>query len=340
MELLSLINKRDNEFPKKIIMSIKLRLLLWYINTFRKVDFTIPPAQMRKDNAKSLPLFRKILDYTPIELHEIRDEHIPMRDGEMIRIRIYRPSSAQHLPLIVYFHGGGFVLRSIESHDLVCRRLSRENQAIVVSVDYRLAPECKFPIPHQDCYDAAVWTANHADQLGANANELTVMGDSAGGNLAAVVSILARDLGGPNIKKQVLIYPTVDARLTHPSIDTYASGYFLTKPLMQWFVNHYTNEEEDIYNPLMSPLLTDDLSGLPPAFVCTAAYDPLKDEGVAYAERLQAAGNQVVFKEYPHVIHGFFNMPRISKESLEAHQDVRAFLRPVIIPSSSSDERP
>lgn len=307
-------------------MSIKLRLLLWYINTFRKKDLSIPPAQMRKENAKALPLFQKILDYKPIELAEIRDEQIPMRDGEKIRIRLYRPSSRQNLPLIVYYHGGGFVLRSIESHDLVCRRLSRGNQALVVSVDYRLAPEAKFPIPHQDCYDATVWIANHAQELGANPAELTVMGDSAGGNLAAVVSILARDLGGPKIKQQVLIYPTVDARLNHPSIETYGSGYFLTKPLIQWFVEQYKRTEEDIYNPLMSPLLTENLSDLPPAFVCTAAKDPLKDEGEAYAQRLEAEGNRVVFKEYPHVIHGFFNMPKISKESLETHEDVRDFL--------------
>lgn len=307
-------------------MSIKLRLLLWYINTFKKVDLTIPPAQARKDNAKVLGRFRKIIDYAPIELAEIRDEQIPMRDGEKIRIRIYRPSDQQNLPLIVYYHGGGFVLRSIESHDFVCRRLCQENQAVVVSVDYRLAPEYKFPVPHQDCYDATLWVAKHAHQLGANAEELTVMGDSAGGNLATVVSILARDLGGPAIKNQVLIYPTVDARLNHPSIDTYGEGYFLTKPLIKWFVNHYKNTEADIYDPLMSPLLTEDLSKLPPAFVCTAANDPLKDEGAAYAKRLKEAENHLVFKEYPNVIHGFFNMPKISKEALEAHQDVRAFL--------------
>lgn len=307
-------------------MSIKLRLLLWYINTFKKTDFSISPAQMRLDNAKALPLFQKILDEKPIELADIRDAHIPMRDGEKIRIRIYRPSTSQDLPLIVYYHGGGFVLRSIESHDLVCRRLSRDNQAVVVSVGYRLAPEYKFPIPHQDCYDATVWAVDHADQFGANPAELTVMGDSAGGNLATVVSILARDLGGPKIRKQVLIYPSTDARLDHPSMETFGKGYFLTKPLIQWFLDNYKQTEADILNPLMSPLLTEDVSNLPPAFVCTAAFDPLKDEGKAYAKKLEAAGNQVFFKEYPNVIHGFFNMPSISKECLEAHRDIRDFM--------------
>lgn len=307
-------------------MSIKLRLLLWYVHTFKKVDLNMPPSQMREENAKSQAFIQKIIDYKAIELPEIRDEQIPVRDGSKIRIRIYRPSDKQDLPLIVFYHGGGFVLRSVESHDLVCRRLCRDNQAVVVSVDYRLAPEHKFPTPHQDCYDATVWIAEHAAQLGANADELTVMGDSAGGNLAAVVSILARDLGGPKIKKQVLIYPTTDARMNHPSIDTYSEGYFLTKPLMQWFVNHYKRTDEDILSPLMSPFLAEDLSNLPPAYVSTAAFDPLKDEGEAFAKRLEDAGNEVFFKEYPNVIHGFFNMPKISKESLESYQDVKAFL--------------
>ncbi|MEM8892212.1 MAG: alpha/beta hydrolase [Bacteroidota bacterium] len=308
-------------------MSLKLRLLLWYVNTFKKTDLTVPPAEMRKENARLLGRFQKIIDYAPIELDEIRDEQVPVRDGEQIRIRIYRPSEKQDLPLIVFYHGGGFVLRSIESHDLICRRLARDNQAVVVSVDYRMAPEHKFPGPHQDCYDATAWIAKHAAQFGANADDLTVMGDSAGGNLATVVSILARDLGGPDIKRQVLIYPCTDARLQHPSIDTFAEGYFLTRPLMQWFVDHYKSSEADVLNPLMSPFLTEDLSNLPPVFICTAALDPLKDEGAAYAKRLEEAGNQVNFKEYPNVIHGFFNMPRISKETLEAHGDVQEFFK-------------
>ena len=137
---------------------------------------------------------------------------------------------------------------------------------------------------------------------------------------------LARDLEGPRISKQVLIYPSTDARLDHPSINTFGTGYMLSKPLIEWFLDNYKQTDADIHNPLMSPLLTKDVSNLPPAFICTAAFDPLKDEGEAYAKKLKAAGNQVVFKEYPHVIHGFFNMPKISKEALDAHQDIRDFL--------------
>lgn len=307
-------------------MNLKLKALLWYLNNFKKEDLTIPPAKIRKENAKELPRFLKLLDFAPIELFAVKDEMVTMRDGEEIRVRIYNPTEQKDLPLIIFFHGGGFVTRTIESHDLVCRRLSHLNQAVVVSVDYRLAPEFKFPIPHQDCYDATLWIADNARQLGGDPKQITVMGDSAGGNLATVVSILSRDLNGPKIKNQVLIYPTVDARLNHPSIDKFGKGYFLTKPLMQWFLDHYRSKEDDIYNPLMSPLLTENLSDLPPAFVFTAAYDPLKDEGVAYAKKLEAAGNQVVFKEYPNVIHGFINMPKISKECLEAHEDIKEYL--------------
>ncbi len=308
-------------------MTIKLRLLLWYLNVFSKDDLSVSPAKIREENAKTLPRMLKLVDYSPIKLAAIKDEQIEMRDGKKNRVRIYHPSQEKNLPLIVYFHGGGFVVRTIESHDLICRRLCRDNQAIVISVDYRLAPEYKFPIPHQDCYDATVWAAENALKLGANTDQLTVMGDSAGGNLATIVSILARDNRGPAIKNQVLIYPTVDARLNHPSIDKFGSGYFLSLPRMHWYRDQYINKKEDVLNPLMSPLLTADLSNLPPAFVCTAAYDPLKDEGEAYAIRLKEEGNQVVFKEFPNVIHGFFNMPKLFKECLEAHRNIQSFLK-------------
>lgn len=307
-------------------MSIRLRLLLFYLNLVGVSKPPRSPQQARITQHKQLNLYFRLLDYTPIPLFDIKDEKVPMRDGSHIRVRIYRPSPARDLPLIVFYHGGGFVFRSIESHDLVCRRLSQNNQAVVVSVDYRLAPEFKFPVPHQDCYDALVWASSRAGQLGANADQLTVMGDSAGGNLATVVSILSRDAGGPAIKNQVLVYPSTDARMQHPSITRYAKGYFLTRELMSWFLDHYKNSKEDVLNPLMSPLLAKDLSRLPDALVLTAQYDPLKDEGEAYAKRLETAGNRVVFKEFPNVIHGFFNMPKISRECLDAHQAIREFL--------------
>ena len=272
----------------------------------------------------------KLIDFPAVEMHDVQDMTITMRDGVDIPIRIYIPSASKNRPVFVFYHGGGFVTRSIESHDKACRRLAKVNDMVVVSVGYRLAPEYKFPIPHQDCYDATVWVANHAEEFGCDTNKIIVGGDSAGGNLATIVSILARDLKGPNIAYQVLIYPTTDARMGFPSINTYAKGYFLTKGMMNWFVDRYMRTEADKLNPLMSPYLTKDLSNLPPAFVCTAEYDPLKDEGEAYANRLKEAGNTVNFKEYKGMIHGFLNIPKIThKGTFALHQDIQNALKAV-----------
>lgn len=272
------------------------------------------------------PMVDKIVEYKAVPMHNVEDRTIEMRDGASITVRIYHPSQKKNLPIIVYYHGGGFVLRNLDTHDKACRRLAQYNEAIVVSVGYRLAPEFKFPIPVHDCYDATVWAAEHAKDLGANPDQLIVAGDSAGGNLATVVSTLARDLNGPKIVFQILIYPTTDARLCHKSIDTYGKNYLLTKELMHWFVDQYKSKEEDILNPLMSPFLQADLSNLPPAFIGTAEYDPLKDEGEAYAKRLQEAGNEVFFKEYKGVIHAFFNLGKITKQTFTMNEDIQQSL--------------
>ena len=308
-------------------MSFKLRLLLFYLNYFAKDNLSTPPDQIRISDQKELPKYLRIVENAPESLFEVRDQKIKVRDDQEITLRIYRPNDGQNLPLIIYYHGGGFVLRSLDSHDYVCRRISKMNNAVVVSVDYRLAPENKFPIPHQDCYDATVWAVENSDFLNISRQEVTVMGDSAGANLASVVSILARDNNGPEIKNQVLIYPCCDSSKKYESEKNYAKGYFLTTERMDWFTDHYIREEQDVFNPLVSPVLTEDLSDLPRAFVFTAEYDPLKDEGHAYAQRLEEAGNEVLYKEYPNVIHGFFNMPKISKECGMANQDIRTFLQ-------------
>ncbi|MCB0755107.1 MAG: alpha/beta hydrolase, partial [Flavobacteriales bacterium] len=244
-------------------------------------------------------------------MEKVENLEIPVRDGSQIPVRIYRPTQEENLKTIVFYHGGGFVLRDIESHDDLCRRIAKKTGALVISVGYRLAPEYKFPIPVYDCYDALLWASSNAAAYGGNPKDLVVMGDSAGGNLATVTSILSRDENGPKIAKQVLIYPAADARLNHPSIDKFKDGYLLTKDMMHWFVDHYAKTPEDKLNPLMSPLLTEDLSNLPSAFVSTSDHDPLKDEGEAYYAKLLAAGNQAIFKEYKNTIHGFANIPRI-----------------------------
>lgn len=310
-------------------MSFKLRLLLFYVHRITKATTygDLLPPQIREENKKQAEQIEHLFDFPPIELANIEDRTIEMRDGVAIPIRIYQPNKKQNLPLIVFFHGGGFVLRSIDSHDKACRRFAKISEAVVVSVGYRLAPEHKFPIPTEDAYDATLWVAEHAKSLGGDPDNLILMGDSAGGNLSAVTSIQARNLGKPKIAKQILIYPALDARLNHPSMETLGYDYFLTKELVEWFVNHYKRTDEDILNPMMSPLLTKDLSNLPPALVLTCSLDPLKDEGEAYADRLSAAGNQVYFTEYKDVIHAFMNMPKIMKEVYDLHDDVRDFIQ-------------
>lgn len=304
----------------------KLRVLLWIKGQNGIGTLDLSPEENREINRKELKKLGNLIDFPPIKMTRIRNREIEMRDGHKIPIRIYNPSEKTDLPLIVYYHGGGFVLRDIDSHDRVCRRVAKVNEAVVVSVGYRLAPEWKFPTPHRDCFDATVWASENAKNLDANPEKLIVMGDSAGGNLATVVSKLARNTGSPKIAAQVLVYPTADARLNHPSIEKYAEGYLLTKELIQWFVNHYKNKDEDVLDPNMSPLLEKDLSNMPPAFILTAEFDPLKDEGKAYADKLKAAGNEVVYKDYGGMVHAFFNLPRLTKRALTAHEDIRVFL--------------
>ena len=312
-------------------MPFKIRLLLWWIRLTEKTPtYELPAATARRISKETLEAANKFLDFPPIKLFAVKNQTVKARDGYDIPIRIYQPIEGENLPIIVFYHGGGFVIRDIDSHDGACRRLSRDNQAIVVSVDYRLAPEYKFPIPHQDCYDATVWVSENAEKIGGDANRLVVMGDSAGGNLATVVAQIAKEENGPAICYQVLIYPTTDARMNHPSIEQFSEGYLLTKPLMQWFLNHYKRTNEDIYNPRMSPLLCRDLSDMPPAFIITAEFDPLKDEGIAYAHRLKQAGVEVRHTDYKGLIHAFFNMPKLHKSCLRAYDEIKEVLKPVL----------
>lgn len=311
-------------------MPLRLRLLLFYLNHIAKqLDYSkLDAPTVRKINQSEFHKVDRLIDFPPEAMTKVWDEEIPVRDGTNIPVRVYQPVEEDNLPLIVFYHGGGFVTRSIDTHDKACRRIAKQNRAVVVSVGYRLAPEFKFPIPVYDCYDACCWAAGEAERLGADAGKLVVMGDSAGGNLAAVACILARDNNGPEIQAQVLIYPTVDGRLISPTIDQYAKGYLLTKPLMQWFVNHYRRTEEDTHDPLMSPILTENLAGLPPAYISTAEYDPLKGEGADYYRRLQEAGNPAFYREYKGVIHAFLNLPKITvKASQQMMDDIRQFLQ-------------
>ncbi|NWH09437.1 MAG: alpha/beta hydrolase [Alphaproteobacteria bacterium] len=226
-----------------------------------------------------------------------------------IPVRVYTPMGAGNVvPALVYFHGGGFVIGNRDTHDALCRQLANESGFRVFSVDYRLAPEHPFPAAVEDAFAAVQWVETKAAELGIDPNSIAVAGDSAGGNLAAVVCQMAKAKGAPNIGFQLLIYPTTQARADTPSMKAFSQGYLLEKQSMDWFYNCYIPKDTDISDPRLSPLLASDLSGLPRAYIVTAGFDPLKDEGRAYADKLNRAGVAAVYVDYPDMIHGFFNM--------------------------------
>ena len=228
-----------------------------------------------------------------------------------VPIRIYTPAGTGAHPALVYFHGGGWVLCNLDTHDGTCRSLCNQAGCVVVSVDYRLAPENKFPAAVDDCYAATRWVAEHAAELGVDAKRIAIGGDSAGGNLTACVALISRDRGGPRFVHQLLVYPVIDATFDTPSYEENAEGYFLTRDAMRWFWNHYLRSDTDGANPYAAPLRAQDLSGLPPATVITAEFDPLRDEGEAYGARLRAAGVPTRIERYDGLIHGFFGMGAI-----------------------------
>ena len=232
------------------------------------------------------------------------DREIPGPAGP-IPVRVYTPEGDPPFPVVVFFHGGGFVIGNRDSHDAVCRELTNAAEAVVVSVDYRLAPEHPFPAAPEDCFAATQWVHAHAAELGGDPARLAVAGDSAGGNLAAVVCLMARDAGGPSICAQVLVYPATELSMSHPSIEENGEGYLLTAEDMSWFMGHY---QPDVDDPRASPLKAESHAGLPPALVITGEYDPLRDEGEAYADKLRAAGVPVVLSRYDGQIHGFFQL--------------------------------
>jgi acetyl esterase len=266
----------------------------------------------------------------PEPVASVEDIVIP-GPSQPIRVRVYRPDTSSAHPLTVFFHGSGFVICSIETHDAMCRQICNGSASVVVSVDYRLAPENPFPAGPQDCRAAALWAIANARLLGADPHRVALCGDSAGACMAAVVSRMIRDEAGPSIAAQILIYPVTDHYTAHhPSYEERGDGYGLTKHDMRWFWDQYCPDPALGGDTSVSPLRADDLSALPRAYVITAEYDVLRDEGGLYATALAHAGVPVVHRRYADMNHGFLNWVDGVDRATEAMQDLTTWMRNAI----------
>ncbi|MEX2594098.1 MAG: alpha/beta hydrolase, partial [Anditalea sp.] len=302
-------------------MNWKTRLVLLFSKIRKPIDASnsVDIKTLRKKSESGAKLGALLFDQK-IPIREVMDT-----DAAGVPVRIYKNSDKTGLPVMLYFHGGGFVLLGLDSHDRVCRRLCKMNDCIVVSVDYRLAPEHTFPDAHQDAFIALKWTLQNIRQYGGDPTQLIVTGDSAGGNLAACLAHRCKKENIP-LKAQILIYPWIDGKMNNPSIERNGEGYMLTKEALFWYQDQYTPNPEDHCRPEVSPCYEPDFEDLAPAFVLTAEFDPLLDDGKKYFEQLKDAGNKGMYREYPQLIHGFFNMPKISPHALQAYKDIQIFL--------------
>lgn len=251
-------------------------------------------------------------------------------DSHSIPIRLYSTEVPNNLPILVYFHGGGWVVGDLDTHDYVCRQIAEAANVLVISVDYRRAPEYAFPIPLEDAYAAFEWIVKNAVSLGGNPQRVAIGGDSAGGNLSAALALKARNESGPEIQYQVLIYPVMDlSKLTTTSYKNFKDGFFLTKKSMEEYIQQYTPSEADRFSEYASPLLAKDLSNLPPAIIITAGFDPLRDEGEAYGKKLEQASVPVTVSRYKGSVHGFFGMAALGDAGTKAVDEVARKLKNV-----------
>jgi len=259
----------------------------------------------------------------PPAIHSIQDMVIREGDRE-VRVRLYRPDDTAPAPLILFFHGGGWVLCDLDSHDFLCRDLANASGCAVIAVDYRLAPEVPFPGALEDCYMALQYFASHAKHHGLDAGRIAVCGDSAGANLATAVALKSRDQGGPALRHQALLCPVIDSACNSASMLTHGSGYMLSREMMVWFWNCYLATPADASNPLASPAQAKILANLPPTSIATAEYDPLLDEAEQYADRLRASGVPVTARRYLGMIHDFMTMPHITALARRSIADIGA----------------
>jgi acetyl esterase len=280
---------------------------------------TLSPVEARA-------MYRERRSFTqpdPPEMAEVRE----LRSDTGLPLRLYRPQAPGMLPVLVYFHGGGWTIGDLDTHDVLCRQLAQEAQVAVVSVDYGLGPERRFPSGVEDCVAATRWVRAQALSLELDGSRLAVGGDSAGGNLAAVVALILRDAGDPPPALQLLIYPATDMRAVAPTHTSNGQGYLLTRDSIAYYRGHYIENPADWSDWRASPLLAPDLGHLPPALVLTAGYDPLRDEGLQYADALSAAGNAVQYVCFERQIHGFITMGRVLREAWAAVDLCAAALR-------------
>jgi len=287
---------------------------------------TLTPAQAKAAYEKGAG----VLEVPKPQLERVEDFTLPARDGHALPARLYAPSHAV-LPVLLFFHGGGFTVGSIATHDTLCRVLSQKSGCAVISLDYRLAPEHRFPTASNDAWDALQFIAKNAAGLGLDATRLAVGGDSAGGTLAAVCAILARDAGIP-IALQLLFYPGTTAHQDTPSHRRFAAGPLLDELLITWFFSQYLNTQAEREDWRFAPLNAEDVDGVAPAWIGLAEFDPVVDEGIAFADKLRAAGVAVDLEIYRGVIHEFVKMGRAIPEALQAHADAARALKEALEP--------
>lgn len=314
--------------PQALLTPVMQDVLSRMARAQRPPFHTLTPGQARADYEAGAD----VLEIAKPALERVENLTIPVRDGDALPARLYAPS-IESLPVLLYFHGGGFTIGSIATHDVLCRQLSHLAGCAVVSLDYRLAPEHKFPTAANDAWDALRWLADHATSLGLDAAHLAVGGDSAGGTLAAMCAVLARDADLP-LALQLLFYPGCAAHQDTPSHQKFARGFLLEEADISWFFKHYVRSPADRDNWRFAPLNAPDVAGVAPAWLGLAECDPLVDEGLMYGDKLRAAGVRVELEIYRGVTHEFIKMGRVLPEARQAHADAARALRHAFNPDN------